>query len=295
MKKPIFGNMLTAMITPFDKDLKLNINAAEKVVDHLISTGTEAIVVAGTTGESPTLTHDEEFTLFKEALKMAQGKIKIIAGTGSNSTETAVASTKEAQEIGVDGAMIVVPYYNKPSQEGMYQHFKKIADNTDMPLIIYNIPGRTGVNMEPSTVARLAEVKNYIAVKEASGNIDQVAKIREITPSDFIIYSGDDNMTLPIMEKGGAGVISVASHVAGLMIKEMIDKYIEGNTDEAKIIDKKLADLFKVLFITTNPTPVKAAMNILGFDAGKPRLPLIDATDEEKEKIKKTMKELGLL
>lgn len=295
MKKPIFGNMLTAMITPFDKDLKLNINAAEKVVDHLISTGTEAIVVAGTTGESPTLTHDEEFTLFKEALKMAQGKIKIIAGTGSNSTETAVASTKEAQEIGVDGAMIVVPYYNKPSQEGMYQHFKKIADNTDLPLIIYNIPGRTGVNMEPSTVARLAEVKNYIAVKEASGNIDQVAKIREITPSDFIIYSGDDNMTLPIMEKGGAGVISVASHVAGLMIKEMIDKYIEGNTDEAKIIDKKLADLFKVLFITTNPTPVKAAMNILGFDAGKPRLPLIDATDEEKEKIKKTMKELGLL
>ena len=295
MKKPIFGNLLTAMITPFDKDLKLNLEATEKVIEHLISSGTEAIVVCGTTGESPTLSHDEEFTLFKEVLKISQGRAKVIAGTGSNSTATAVASTREAQTIGVDGAMIVVPYYNKPSQEGMYQHFKKIAENTDLPLIIYNIPSRTGKNMEPETVARLAEIKNYVCVKEASGNLDQVSKIRKITPEDFVIYSGDDNLTLPIIERGGSGVISVAAHVAGNLMKEMITKYIEGSREEAKKIEAKLAPLFKVLFITTNPTPVKAALNIMGFDVGIPRLPLIDVTNEEKEKITSVLKEISII
>lgn len=289
-----FGNVLTAMVTPFKKDLSVDYAMAEKLAVHLVNNGSDGLVLHGTTGESPTLTHEEEYELYRVVKKAVAGKAKIVAGTGSNSTATTIKSTKEAEKIGVDGAMIVVPYYNKPPQEGLYQHFKAVADNTGLPLIIYNIPGRTGKNMETETVARLAKIKNYVAVKEASGNLDQVAAVRKATPKDFLIYSGDDNLTYPIMERGGIGVISVAAHLAGKEIKKMVTLFLQGKKDEAKEIHDRLMPLFKGLFITTNPIPVKAALNMIGYQVGGVRLPLVDATEEEKASVMKVLKDLGL-
>ncbi len=290
-----FGRILTAMVTPFKKDMSLDYKKAQDLAVKLLSEGSDGLVIHGTTGESPTLTHEEEYKLYKVVKDAVKKKGAVIAGTGSNSTSEAIEATKKAEGVGVDGAMIVVPYYNKPPQEGLYQHFKAVADSTKLPLIIYNIPGRTGKNMEPETVERLAKVKNYVAIKEASGNLDQVSKIREITPKDFLIYSGDDNLTIPIMERGGHGVISVASHVAGKLMQEMVKAFASGDKQKANEINNKLAPLFKVLFITTNPIPVKAALGITGFEVGPPRLPLIPATDKEKEEIKKALKELGII
>ncbi|KPJ69390.1 dihydrodipicolinate synthase [candidate division WOR-1 bacterium DG_54_3] len=290
-----FGRILTAMVTPFKKDMSLDYKKAADLAVKLLSEGSDGLVIHGTTGESPTLTHEEEYELYKVVKDAVKGKGTVIAGTGSNSTAEAIEATKKAEGVGVDGAMVVVPYYNKPPQEGLYQHFKAVAEATKLPLIIYNIPGRTGKNMEPETVVRLSKIKNYVAIKEASGNLDQVSKIRGATPKDFLIYSGDDNLTLPIMERGGHGVISVASHVAGKLMKDMVSAFASGDKEKAKEINNKLAPLFKVLFITTNPIPVKAALGITGFDVGVPRLPLIPANDKEKEEIKKVLKDLGII
>lgn len=289
-----FGNVLTAMVSPFKKDLSVDYAAAEKLAVHLCKNGSDGLVIHGTTGESPTLTHQEEYELYRVVKKAVGGKFKVIAGTGSNSTATTIKSTKEAEKIGVDGAMIVVPYYNKPPQEGLYQHFKAVADNTLLPLIIYNIPGRTGKNMETDTVARLAKIKNYIGVKEASGNMDQVAAVRKATPKDFVIYSGDDNLTYPILERGGIGVISVASHLVGKEIKRMVDLFLQGKKDEAKAMHDKLMPLFEAIFVTTNPIPIKAALEMVGFPVGGLRLPLIEANQKEKETVRKALKDLGL-
>jgi len=290
-----FGNVLTAMVTPLKKDLSVDYAMAEKLADHLVNNGSDGLVLHGTTGESPTLTHEEEYELYRVVKKAVGKKCKIVAGTGSNSTATTIKSTKEAEKIGVDGAMIVVPYYNKPPQEGLYQHFKAVADNTSLPLIIYNIPGRTSRNMETETVARLAEIKNYVAVKEASGNLDQVAAVRKATPKDFIIYSGDDNLTLPIMERGGIGIISVASHLVGKKIKEMVSLFLRGEKEGAKELNDKLMPLFEAIFVTTNPIPVKAGLAMIGFPVGGVRLPLVDATDQEKEVVRKALADLGLV
>ena len=289
-----FGNVLTAMVSPFKKDLTLDYAAAEKLAVHLCKNGSDGLVIHGTTGESPTLTHQEEYELYRVVKKAVGGKCKVIAGTGSNSTATTIESTKEAEKIGVDGIMIVVPYYNKPPQEAMYQHFKAVADNTSLPLIIYNIPSRTGKNMEVDTVVRLAEVKNYIGIKEASGNLDQVLAIRKKTPKEFVIYSGDDNLTYPILERGGIGVISVASHLVGKEIKKMVELFLGGKKAEAKAIHDRLMPLFDAIFITTNPIPIKAALEMVGFPVGGLRLPLIEANQKEKEAIWKVLKELGL-
>lgn len=290
-----FGNVLTAMVTPFKKDLSVDYAMAEKLADHLCKNGSDGLVLHGTTGESPTLTHEEEYELYRVVKKAVGGKCKIVAGTGSNSTATTIKSTKEAEIIGVDGAMIVVPYYSKPPQEGLYQHFKAVADNTSLPLIIYNIPGRTGKNMETDTVARLAEIKNYVGVKEASGNLDQVADVRKKCPKDFVIYSGDDNLTYPILERGGIGVISVASHLVGKEIKKMVDLFFQGKKAEAKVIHDKLMPLFEAIFVTTNPIPIKAALGMIGLPVGGLRLPLIEANQKEKETVKKVLKDLGLV
>lgn len=289
-----FGSVLTAMVTPFKEDLSMDYARAEELAVRLCENGSDGLVVHGTTGESPTLTHEEEYELYRVVKKAVGGKCKVIAGTGSNSTETTIKSTKKAEEIGVDGAMIVVPYYNKPPQEGLYQHFKAVADSTSLPLVIYNIPGRTGKNMEVDTVARLAEIKNYVAIKEASGNLEQVAAIRKKTPEEFAIYSGDDNLTYPILERGGVGVISVASHLVGKEIKKMIDLFFQGRKDEAKAIHDKLMPLFEAIFVTTNPIPIKAALEMVGFPVGGLRLPLIEANQKEKEIIKKVLRDLGL-
>ncbi len=289
-----FGNVLTAMVTPFKKDLSVDYARAEELAVRLCENGSDGLVLHGTTGESPTLTHEEEYELYRVVKKAVGGKCKIVAGTGSNSTATTINSTKKAEEIGVDGAMIVVPYYNKPPQEGLYRHFKAIADNTSLPLIIYNIPGRTGKNMETETVSRLAQIKNYVAVKEASGNLEQVAAVRQKTPEEFAIYSGDDNLTYPILERGGIGVISVASHLVGKEIKKMIDLFFEDKKAEAKSIHDKLMPLFEAIFVTTNPIPIKAALEMVGFPVGGLRLPLIEANNEEKETVRKALTDLGL-
>lgn len=295
MKKVNFGRVITAMVTPFQENLEVDYEKFEKLCVKLVKDGSDSLLVAGTTGESPTLTCEEEFELFKLAKKTVGDKVKIIAGTGSNSTETAIKSTREAEKIGVDGALVVVPYYNKPPQEALYQHFKKVAENTSLPIIIYNIPGRTGINISADTISCLSEIKNIAGVKESTGNLTQTAEIIKKTPPDFLFYSGDDDTTLPMLSVGAVGVISVASHLVGQEIKKMILSYFEGKVEVAKKIHLKLLPLFRVLFITTNPMCVKAALKLTGFDVGGLRLPLIPANNEEIEKIRKVLVELRLI
>jgi 4-hydroxy-tetrahydrodipicolinate synthase len=290
-----FGEVLTAMVTPFKEDGVVDYDRAEELAVWLAENGSDGLVVHGTTGESPTLTHEEEYELYRVVKKAVGSKAKVIAGTGSNSTATSIVSSLEAERVGVDGCMLVVPYYNKPSQEGLFQHFKAVSEATPLPLIIYNIPGRTAVNLLPETVARIAELENVVAIKEATGDLNQVLKIRKLTGADFLIYSGDDSLTLPILASGGTGIISVASHLVGGEIKKMVGLFKKGKVSEALEINLKLMPLFSVLFITTNPVPVKAALELVGRPVGKPRLPLVEATNSEKEAIKKVLQELNLL
>jgi 4-hydroxy-tetrahydrodipicolinate synthase len=290
-----FGRVLTAMITPFTDGGEVAYDKAAELALHLANTGSDGLVVSGTTGESPVLTKEEKCRLFTAVKEAVAGRAAVIAGTGSNNTADSLELTRAAEKTGVDGIMLVTPYYNKPSQEGLYQHFKTVAAGTGLPVILYNVPGRTSVNMLPPTVARLAEVPNIAAVKEASGNLDQVAEIRRSTPPDFLIYSGDDSLTLPMLAVGGCGVISVASHVAGKLIAQMIDAFGAGRVEEARSLHLKLYPLFKVLFITTNPVPVKAAVDMIGIKAGPPRLPLVPATAQEAEAVRKVMAELQLI
>jgi 4-hydroxy-tetrahydrodipicolinate synthase len=294
-KVDAFGRILTAMITPMKENGEVDFDSAAKLACHLVETGSEGIVVSGTTGESPVLSSEEKCQLLKVVREAVSGKASVIAGTGSNDTAATIELTKEAEKVGCDGIMLVTPYYNKPSQEGLYQHFKAVASETGLPIILYNVPGRTSTNMLPVTVARLAEIENIVAVKEASGSLEQVVDIKRNTPSDFLIYSGDDFMTLPMLSVGGYGVISVASHVAGKMIQEMITSFVTGKVKAARELHLKLFPLFKVLFITTNPVPVKAAVELIGINAGAPRLPLIGASEEEIDAIKQELDKLGLI
>jgi len=290
-----FGQLITAMVTPFKPDGSVDYKRAGELAQFLAHNGSDGIVVHGTTGESPTLTHEEEYEMYKTVKKAVDGKVKIIAGTGSNSTAETLEATAHAEKIGVDGIMVVVPYYNKPPQEGMYQHFKKVAGATKLPIIIYNIPGRTGVNMMPDTVARLAKIPNIVGIKEASGIMEQVSEIRKKTPKEFMIYSGDDDKTFEIMKRGGIGVISVASHIVGKEIKKMCEMLAAGKMLDAEMINSRLSPIFKVLFITANPICVKAALALIGQPVGGLRLPLIEANDSEKDQIRKVLKDLGIL
>jgi 4-hydroxy-tetrahydrodipicolinate synthase len=291
-----FGRVLTAMITPFSADGSVNYGVTERLAAHLADNGTDSLVVCGTTGESPTLTWDEEYQLFQVVQKAVAGKAKVIAGTGSNSTQEAIAATEKAAKLGIDGSLQVVPYYNKPPQSGLYHHFEAIAKACpDMPLILYNVPSRTGQNLQAETVARLSEIPNIVGIKEASGNFEQASQIRRLTPPDFAIYSGDDSFTLAILAIGGAGVVSVASHLVGSQLQEMIQAFEAGKTEIAKEIHLKLFPLFKVLFCTANPIPLKAALNLQGWDVGSPRPPLCDLPTELKEGLEKVLIELSLL
>ncbi|RAP33102.1 4-hydroxy-tetrahydrodipicolinate synthase [Candidatus Marinamargulisbacteria bacterium SCGC AG-410-N11] len=279
------GRLITAMVTPFNDDFSLNIDETIKLANYLVDNGTDTVLLAGTTGESPTLTHNEEYSIFKEVSRSLAGKAKVMAGTGSNCTQTAIESTQAAEKCGVDSILQVVPYYNKPSQEGMYQHFKAVADSTSLPILLYNIPGRTGINMEPETMARLADIDNIIGVKEAAGSVDQVKAIRQETPDDFLIYSGDDGLTLDFMEAGACGVVSVAAHCVGLEIQSMMSAFVDGDQEKARSIQDRLNRLFDVLFITSNPVPVKVALSLMGHAVGPTRLPLVSATPDEISKI----------
>lgn len=276
-----FGQVLTAMVTPFDQNGEVDFNATRTLVDYLIENGTDGIVVAGTTGESPTLTTEEKVALFKFVVDAVNGRVPVIAGTGSNNTRASISLTKLAEETGVDGIMLVAPYYNKPSQEGMYQHFKAIAESTPLPIMLYNIPGRSVVNLSVETIVRLSQIQNIVALKEASGNLDAMAEIISQAPSDFTLYSGDDGLALPVLAIGGAGVVSVASHVIGNEIQEMINHFKNGNVQDAASAHRRLLPIMKALFAAPNPAPVKAALNMNGVNVGGLRLPLLPLTTEE--------------
>jgi len=291
-----FGRVMTAMVTPFDQSGDVNYAVAEALAAHLVAHGTDTLVICGTTGESPTLSWDEEYQLFNVVKQTVAGNAKVVAGTGSNSTQEAIAATQKAEKLGLDGSLQVVPYYNKPPQEGLYRHFKAIAEATpNLPMILYNIPGRTGQNLAPETIARLAAVPNIVGVKEASGSLDQVSQVRRSTPPDFGIYSGDDSLTLPMLAVGGQGVISVASHLVGDSLQQMIQAFEQGHVQIATQIHLKLLPLFKALFITTNPIPVKAALRLQGWQVGGLRLPLNDESAVAEPQLKAAMAELGLL
>ena len=291
-----FGRLLTAMITPFDDEGKVDYAKTEKLAHHLVETGTDTIVVCGTTGESPTLSWDEEYQLFSVLKQAIAGKAKIMAGTGSNSTSEAIAATQKAAHLGLDGTLQVTPYYNKPPQAGLYQHFRAIAEAAPQtPILLYNVPGRTGCKLEPETIARLAEIPNIIGIKEATGDLDQASQIRAMTPPSFAIYSGDDSLTLPLMAVGAKGVVSVASHLVGKQLQTMMQSFDAGNVQEALRIHLQLFPLFKALFLTTNPIPLKLALRILGKDTGVVRSPLVQGDEALEQKLKAVLTEVGIL
>lgn len=289
-----FGKVLTAMVTPFSQDGSVDYAVAERLADHLVAHGSDGLVVCGTTGESPTLTWDEEYQLFKTVKQAVAGRAQVVAGTGSNSTQEAIEATRKASQLGLDGSLQVVPYYNKPPQEGIYRHFSQIAQAVpDLPLMLYNIPGRTGCAMAVDTVARLAELDNIVAIKEASGSLDQASQIRYSTSADFGIYSGDDSLTLPLLSVGGCGVVSVASHLVGDALQQMIQAYEAGQPKQATEIHLKLLPLFKALFVTANPIPVKVALSLQGWQVGSVRSPLCDADDSVKDLLKTVLAQLS--
>ncbi len=272
---PLFGRILTAMVTPFTENGDLDYELAIKLANYLFENGSDGIVLCGTTGESPTLSWEEQYELFIAVKGSLDSSCKVIVGTGSNCTSEAVEATKKAYKSGADGALVVVPYYNKPPQEGLYKHFSSIANSAkDLPLMLYNIPGRTGCNLLPDTVKKLMDFSNVLSIKAASGRIEEVTELRAICGSELSVYSGDDSLLLPMLSVGAVGVVSVASHLVGLQLKEMIESFQIGKVSKALTIHEKLQPLFKALFMTTNPIPIKAALELSGWDVGSPRNPL---------------------
>ncbi len=291
---PLFGRVITAMITPFDDSDKIDFKAVEKLVNHLIQTGTSAIVVSGTTGESPTLDSSEKKDLLKSVLETAGNRAKVMMGTGSNNTRHSVEASKEAEKLGAHGLLVVAPYYNKPSQAGLLAHFGEVANSTSLPIFVYNIPGRTGINITSETMLKLVEKhKNIYALKDSTGSVDQAGEIAGDARQDFRIYSGDDYLTLPFLSVGGAGVISVASHVVGAPIKEMCDAYFDGKQDKARELHYKYLPIFKALFAAPNPTCVKYALSKIGLCKENLRLPLIPLDAQQKATLDKVLQQLA--
>ena len=288
MKK--LGRLLTAMVTPFNEEGKVDYEQTKKLALALLNSGSDGLVVSGTTGESPTLSREEKLRLFTEVKSAVGERGAVIAGTGSYNTAESLELTKEAERIGVDACLLVVPYYNKPTQAGLYQHFKTIAQGTSLPCIIYNVPARTVVNLSADTVIKLSQIDNIIGVKEASGNLDQIAKIISGAKDGFLVWSGNDNDTFSIIALGGYGIISVASHLVGNQIKEMIDSFISGKVTEAANIHRRLLPLVNALFIVSNPIPLKYALNHVGFNVGKLRLPLTEPDEKSAAFIRDTLK-----
>ncbi|QNK88775.1 4-hydroxy-tetrahydrodipicolinate synthase [Sporosarcina sp. resist] len=276
-----FGQVLTAMVTPFDENGEIDFQATKNLINYLIANGTDGLVVSGTTGESPTLTEEEKVKLFKFTVDVVNGRVPVIAGTGSNNTKGSIELTILAEDVGVDGIMLVAPYYNNPSQEGLYQHFKTISEVTSLPIILYNVPGRSVVNISAETVIRLSKIPNIVSIKEASGDLDAMVEIITHTPEDFSLYSGDDGLTIPVLSIGGTGVISVASHVIGNEMQTMVEHFKSGNIQEAAKDHRRLLPIMKALFAAPNPSPVKAALNLKGIPVGGVRLPMIPLNDEQ--------------
>lgn len=277
-----FGKISTAMVTPFDSKGNIDFAKTTKLVNYLIDNGTDSIVVCGTTGESPTLTSEEKLALIRHVVTTVDGRIPVIAGTGSNDTRATVSLTKKVTDIGVDAIMVVVPYYNKPNQEGLYQHFKAAAESTHLPVMLYNVPGRTVANLAVDTVVRLAEIPNIVAIKDATGNLGVMTEIIDRTPEDFELYCGDDGLTLPAFAIGSKGTVSVASHVLGNEMQMLAESFFTGNMEKAQFLHRKLLPLFDGFFMAPSPSPIKTALQMKGLDVGGVRLPLVPLTESER-------------
>ncbi|MBA2174055.1 4-hydroxy-tetrahydrodipicolinate synthase [Halobacillus locisalis] len=287
-----FGKILTAMVTPFDQNESIDFEKATVLVEHLLENGSDGLVVAGTTGESPTLTADEKVALWSHVVKTVNGRVPVIAGAGSNSTQGTIELSKRAEQTGVDALMIVAPYYNKPNQKGLYAHYKSVAGAVDTPIMIYNVPGRSAVRIEPKTIIDLSKIDNIVSVKEATGDLDGMAQIIEHTNEKFSVYSGDDHLTLPAYAIGANGIISVSAHVAGKQMKEMLNLFDVGKQKEASKIHRTLLPVFQGMFSAPSPAPVKAALIHAGIDIGGMRLPLVPLTTEEKLNVLSFMRNL---
>ncbi len=290
-----FGAVVTAMVSPFGADGSLDLDRAQHLARYLLEHGSDALVVAGSTGESPTLTHAEKANLFRAVVEAAEGRGRVVAGTGTYSTAETIELTGAAQEAGVDGVLVVTPYYNKPPQRGLIAHFTAVAGSTDLPMIVYNIPGRTATRIEHDTLLKLAEVPNIVAVKDSTGDFEGVSRLTREAPTDFEVYSGDDWATFGYLCLGAVGVVSVASHLVGERIRQLCDLVFAGDVPAARKIHEELSPLFKALFVTSNPIPVKAALGLVGQPVGDPRLPLVPATTEERTKIEKALRDAALL
>lgn len=297
MKNPYFGRLLTAMVTPFNADGSVNYEKAADLAEWLIDNGSDGLVVAGSTGEAATMSAEEKLELFRVVVNRINKRVPVIAGTGSNNTTDSVKMTKMAEAMGVDGALIVGPYYNKPTQEGFYQHFAAVAQSTGLPIIVYNVPGRTASNISPAIVARLAaDFGNIVAIKEAAGNVAQVAELYSVLPEEFTIYSGDDGLILPFMSVGATGLISVLSNIGGGILQDVMQAYEDGRVREAAKLNARMVPLANAMFIETNPIPVKAAVTLVtGIDAGQPRLPLTPMEPANKAKMVAVLQEYGLV
>ena len=284
------GRLLTAMITPFDAEGKVDYQQAKNLAQALLNSGSDGLLLSGTTGESPALSREEKLRLFAEVKSSVANRGAIVAGTGSYNTKESQELTREAEKIGVDACLLVVPYYNRPTQQGLFAHFSAIAQATTLPCILYNVPSRTATNLAADTVIRLSQIDNIVGIKEASGNLHQIAQIIQGVQNDFLVYSGNDGDTLPILAIGGYGVISVASHLVGTQMKLMMDKFLNGETQEAADIHRHLLPLINALFVISNPVPVKYALNYVGFTVGKPRLPLLEPDEKSAEIIQTTLR-----
>lgn len=288
-----FGTLITAMVTPFDRDNRIDWDRTSQLIDYLIDEQhSDGIVVSGTTGESPTLSETEKLKLFEFAVDHAKGRCKVIAGTGNNDTSHSIELSKKAEQLGVDGLLLVAPYYNRPTQEGLYAHFRAIAEAVSLPVMLYNVPKRTGVNISAETTIRLSEIDNVFATKEASGDLEQITEIVHRTPESFLVYSGDDSMTLPILAVGGYGVVSVASHVIGKQMKRMIEQYAAGQVAEAARLHRELSPIYHGLFLCPNPVPVKYALKLHGVDVGDVRLPLTPMNEQEQQAVRSLFNDL---
>ncbi|GAA0298365.1 4-hydroxy-tetrahydrodipicolinate synthase [Gracilibacillus halotolerans] len=276
-----FGKVITAMVTPFNEDNQLDLFRTTELIEYLLENGTDGLVVAGTTGESPTLTPEEKIQLFEHVVQTVDGRVPVIAGTGSNNTQETIEFTKAAEAVGVDGTLLVTPYYNKPNQLGLLRHFETIAQNTQLPIMLYNIPSRSVVKMDTDTVVQLAEIDNIVSIKDSTGDLDGVAAIIEATDDNFSVYSGDDSLTLPLLSIGSKGVVSVASHIIGNDMKKMVDLFNAGSIEEAAALHRKIIPLVKALFMAPSPAPVKAALERNNLQVGSVRLPLVPLTNEE--------------
>lgn len=294
--KSVFGRLITAMVTPFKEGGQVDYDKAADLAAFLVENGSQGLVATGTTGESPTLEEDEKLTLYRAVKNRVGNKARVIAGTGGNCTRDSVALSIKAAKTGVDGIMLVTPYYNKPTQEGLEEHFTAVAEAVaGMPVMLYNVPSRTGRNLEAKTAIRLAKVANIVALKEASSNLTQIAEVIQGTPADFTVYSGNDDETLPILSIGGGGVVSVAGHIIGREIADMMALFYAGKIREAARMHRTLLPIFAGLFMDTNPLPVKAALKMLGHDTGGHRLPLKGLSPDKEERLRLVLRESGLL